>query len=61
MCSMAKAQALATTSTGSWVLRDDGTVYFHPLKTLGERLCEWALASLWLAVVAVVVRTLLLF
>lgn len=56
---MAKAQALAVTSTGNWVLRDDGTVYFDPAKTLGERLCEWGLACLWLAVVAVVVSTVL--
>lgn len=56
---MAKAPSVAVTSTGSWVLREDGTVYFNPIKTLGERLCEWGLASLWIGVVAVVVTTVL--
>ncbi len=50
---------MAVTSTGNWVLRDDGTVYFNPAKTLGERLCEWGLASLWIAVVAVIVTAVL--
>jgi hypothetical protein len=59
MASMAKAHAVAVTSTGSWVLREDGTVYFNPTKTVGERLCQWGLASLWIGVVAVVVTTLL--
>jgi hypothetical protein len=59
MPSMAKTHSVAVTSTGNWLLREDGTVYFNPAKTLGERLCEWGLALLWIGVVAVVVTTVL--
>lgn len=41
------------------VLRDDGTIYFRYAKTIGERLCEWAVASLWLLAGGVLVSTLL--
>ena len=38
------------------ILRDDGTVYFqYGSKTLGERLCEWTMALLWLSAAAVTV------
>ena len=38
------------------VLRDDGTVYFQDAsKTLGERLCEWTLALLWVSAAAVTI------
>lgn len=41
------------------VLRDDGTVYFERVrKPIGERLCEWTLAILWVLVGGVLIATI---
>lgn len=57
---MTRARSEATSSGARAVmipvLRDDGTVYFqYGSKTLGERLCEWTLALLWLSAAAVTI------
>ena len=42
------------------VLREDGTVYFqYRARTLGERLCQWTLALLWLLAAGVAVAALI--
>ena len=56
---MARRHSSADTTVTS-VLRDDGIVYFqYQDKTLGERLCQWALGFLWLLVLGVTVAALI--
>ena len=46
---MARFRSGSDTTTVVPVLRDDGTTYFRYVdKTIGQRICEWTLASLWL-------------
>ena len=53
-------RSASATTTVVPVLRDDGTTYFRYVgKTVGERICEWALISLWLLVGGVTIATLL--
>jgi hypothetical protein len=56
---MARTRSNADT-TVTPILRDDGIVYFHyENKTLGERVCQWTLALLWLLAGGVAVAALI--
>jgi len=54
---MRARSAVETTSIA--MMREDGTLYFHVGKTIGERLCGWTLGVLWFLVLAVIVAVLL--
>lgn len=50
--------------TVTQVPRDDGTVHYrldYVTKPLSERVCDWTVASLWMAAGAVLVGTALTF